>query len=76
MAELTARSSRVRAFERNPFPEYLPRERVVIAAPSTCPCGSAKLAKLGEKRAFLPNMKGHGRLKKPTLYLQVLLLTI
>ncbi|UVK57417.1 IS66 family transposase (plasmid) [Mesorhizobium sp. AR02] len=53
-AELAARSSTVRAFERRrpsrkPFPEHLPRERVVIAAPSNCPCcGSAKLAKLGE----------------------------
>ncbi|WP_431115743.1 IS66 family transposase, partial [Sinorhizobium meliloti] len=53
-AEMTARSSTVRAFERKrpsrkPFPEHLPRERVVIAAPFNCPCcGSAKLAKLGE----------------------------
>ncbi|TIP57964.1 MAG: IS66 family transposase [Mesorhizobium sp.] len=53
-AELAARSSTVRAFERKrpsrkPFPEHLPRERVVIAAPRNCPCcGSAKLAKLGE----------------------------
>ncbi|RNJ42594.1 IS66 family transposase [Mesorhizobium erdmanii] len=53
-AEMAARSSTVRAFERKrpsrkPFPDYLPRERVVIAAPSNCPCcGSAKLAKLGE----------------------------
>ncbi|WP_192257479.1 IS66 family transposase [Mesorhizobium silamurunense] len=53
-AEMAARSSTVRAFERKrpsrkPFPDHLPRERVVIAAPSNCPCcGSAKLAKLGE----------------------------
>jgi transposase len=34
---------------RKPFPDHLPRERVVIAAPETCPCcGSAKLSKLGE----------------------------
>ena len=34
---------------RRPFPEHLPRERVVIAAPASCPCcGSAKLSKLGE----------------------------
>jgi transposase len=34
---------------RRPFPDHLPRERVVIAAPQTCPCcGSAKLSKLGE----------------------------
>ncbi|RWI58197.1 MAG: IS66 family transposase [Mesorhizobium sp.] len=53
-AELTARSSTVRAFERKrpsrkPFPDHLPRERVVIAAPRNCPCcGSGRLAKLGE----------------------------
>ena len=34
---------------RKPFPTHLPRERVVIAAPSSCPCcGSMKLSKLGE----------------------------
>ena len=34
---------------RKPFPAHLPRERVVIAAPTSCPCcGSAKLSKLGE----------------------------
>ena len=34
---------------RKPFPEHLPRERVVIAAPASCPCcGSGKLSKLGE----------------------------
>jgi len=34
---------------RRPFPEHLPRERVVIAAPLSCPCcGSARLSKLGE----------------------------
>lgn len=49
-----ARSSSVRAFERKrpskkPFPEHLPRERVVIIPPTNCRCcGSAKLAKLGE----------------------------
>lgn len=43
-----------KAFERKrpsrkPFPEHLPRERVVIAAPANCTCcGSAKLSKLGE----------------------------
>jgi len=30
-------------------PRHLPRERIVIAAPESCPCcGSAKLSKLGE----------------------------
>jgi transposase len=33
---------------RAPFPTYLPRERVVIPAPSVCPCCGGKLAKLGE----------------------------
>ena len=53
-AEIAASASAVRAFERKrpsrkPFPEHLPRERVVIAAPPSCPCcGSTKLSKLGE----------------------------
>jgi transposase len=34
---------------RRPFPEHLPRERVVITAPTACPCcGSGRLSKLGE----------------------------
>ncbi|MBT3306952.1 MAG: IS66 family transposase [Alphaproteobacteria bacterium] len=34
---------------RKPFPEHLPRERVLIESPSSCPCcGSEKLSKLGE----------------------------
>jgi transposase len=34
---------------RKPFPEHLPRERVVIAAPTSCPCcGGLRLSKLGE----------------------------
>lgn len=53
-AEIAAKAPAVRAFKRKrpsrkPFPEHLPRERVVIAAPTSCPCcGSAKLSKLGE----------------------------
>jgi transposase len=53
-AERTAPSTLVKSFERKrparkPFPERLPRERVVIAAPTSCPCcGSTKLSKLGE----------------------------
>ena len=49
-----ARTQTVKSFERRrpsrkPFPAHLPRERVVIAAPESCPCcGSAKLSKLGE----------------------------
>jgi transposase len=33
---------------RAPLPAHLPRERVMIAAPSACPCCGGKLAKLGE----------------------------
>src|SRR4051794_24294939 len=46
-----ASTEAVRSFERRrpsrrPFPDHLPRERVVIAAPQTCPCcGSARLSK-------------------------------
>ena len=53
-AERAARSTVVKSFERRrpsrkPFPDHLPRERIVIAAPQSCPCcGSAKLSKLGE----------------------------
>jgi transposase len=48
------RTQTVKSFERKrparkPFPDHLPRERIVIAAPESCPCcGSAKLSKLGE----------------------------
>ncbi|HXH42383.1 MAG TPA: IS66 family transposase [Bradyrhizobium sp.] len=51
---VTNKTTNVVAFERKrpgrkPFPEYLPRERVVVAAPCSCPaCGSARLSKLGE----------------------------
>src|SRR5438552_11689746 len=49
-----ARTGTVKSFERKrpsrkPFPEHLPRERVVIATPENCPCcGSSKLSKLDE----------------------------
>jgi transposase len=49
-----ARTQTVQSFQRRrparkPFPDHLPRVRVVIAAPESCPCcGSAKLSKLGE----------------------------
>ena len=33
---------------RAPLPAHLPRERVVIAGPSACPCCGGKLAKFGE----------------------------
>lgn len=54
VAEIAAKASAVKAFERKrpsrkPFPEHLPRERVVITAPANCACcGSTKLSKLGE----------------------------
>ena len=33
---------------RAPLPAHLPRERVVVPAPSACPCCGGKLSKLGE----------------------------
>src|SRR5215469_16229709 len=33
---------------RAPLPEHLPRERVVIPAPTACPCCGGRLTKLGE----------------------------
>jgi transposase len=48
-----AESTAVHSFTRKkpvraPLPAHLPRERVVIPAPSACPCCGGKLAKLGE----------------------------
>ena len=41
--------TRRRPVERNTFPDHLPRERVVIEAPTACTCcGGARLRKLGE----------------------------
>ena len=53
-AERTAPSTLVKSFERKrsarkPFPEHLPRERIVVAAPQSCPCcRSTKLSKHGQ----------------------------
>ena len=45
----TVQSFRRKRPSRKPFPAHLPRERVVIPAPESCPCcGSTKLSKLGE----------------------------
>ena len=33
---------------RGPLPAHLPRERVVLPSPTSCPCCGGKLAKLGE----------------------------
>ena len=52
--QAAARTRMVESFQRKhpsrkPFPEHLPRERIVIATPTSCPCcGSTKLSKLGE----------------------------
>lgn len=52
--EAAARTTTVTAFERKrparkPFPEHLPRERVMVPAPCSCPaCGGDRLSKLGE----------------------------
>lgn len=49
-----ARTTTVAAFQRKrparqPFPEHLPRERVVVPGPTSCSCcGSSRLRKLGE----------------------------
>lgn len=49
-----AKTTDVAAFERKkpvrkPFPEHLPRERVIIPAPCSCPaCGGSRLSRLGE----------------------------
>lgn len=48
------KTTKVTAFERRkpvrkPFPEHLPRERVVVEAPTTCSCcGSSHIVKMGE----------------------------
>jgi len=52
--EVAQKTTSITPFERKkpsrkPFPEHLPRERVVIPAPCACPaCGSSRLSKLGE----------------------------
>jgi transposase len=52
--QAAAKTSTVTSFTRNrpsrkPFPEHLPRERVVVPAPAVCGCcGSDRLCKLGE----------------------------
>ena len=48
------KTTKVASFERRkpvrkPFPEHLPRERVVVEAPANCSCcGSAHIVKMGE----------------------------
>lgn len=51
---MTGPTTKVASFERRKpvkkaFPEHLPRERVVVEAPSTCSCcGSDRIVKMGE----------------------------
>ncbi len=53
-AEKATKTSSVAGFDRRrparkPFPEHLPRERVVIEAPTACSCcGSDRIVKMGE----------------------------
>lgn len=53
-ADAAASRTTVAAFERRrparkPFPDHLPRERVVVKAPTSCTCcGSARIVKMGE----------------------------
>ena len=50
----TAKTTKVASFtrkrpSRQPFPDHLPRERVLVPGPVTCACcGGARLSKLGE----------------------------
>ena len=50
----TERTTQVKGLKRRrpsrkPFPEHLPRERVVVSAPESCTCcGSKRLSKVGE----------------------------
>jgi transposase len=52
--QAAVKTTSVAAFSRKrpakkPFPEHLPRERVVIPPPCSCPsCGGTRLSKLGE----------------------------
>jgi transposase len=54
LAAETADGTTVRSFTRRktgrkPFPEHLPRERIVVPGPTACACcGSDRLAKIGE----------------------------
>jgi transposase len=54
LAALAAARTSIAPFERkrpsrNPLPDHLPRTRVVVPAPCSCPaCGGTRLSKLGE----------------------------
>jgi transposase len=53
-AAQAAKTTKVAAFTRQrparkPFPQHLPRERVIVPGPTACPCcGGTRLSKLGE----------------------------
>jgi transposase len=53
-AAQAAKTTKVAAFTRQrparkPFPQHLPRERVIVPGPTGCPCcGGTRLSKLGE----------------------------
>ncbi len=50
----TAKTTKVASFtrkrpSRKPFPEHLPRERVIVPGPAACNCcGGSRLSRLGE----------------------------
>lgn len=52
--QAAAKTTRVAAFKRKrparkPFPDHLPRERVIVPGPTSCACcGGTRLSKLGE----------------------------
>ena len=60
-----AQTQTVKSFQRKrpsrkPFPEHLPRERVVIPAPESCPCcGSSEAVEAG--RGHHRDAGGHSR---------------
>jgi hypothetical protein len=72
VAEVAVIKTSLPAFERKkpsrkPFPEHLPRERVVIPTPCSCPaCGGNRLSKLGEDvTETLEVIPAHGRSSRP-----------
>jgi transposase len=46
--KITVQSFERRKPARRPFPEHLPRERIIYPAPAACPCCGGVLHKLGE----------------------------
>src|ERR1700744_182545 len=55
---------------RQPFPQHLPRERVVEPGPASCQCcGSARLRKLGEMHEHRPKLSRGNDLAKAMDYI-------